>query len=666
MDNQASESYRSLKQGRIDKITKALKELPYTEKELDKAILPCVAQWLYDNYVNIESTCLIISTVTNINRIQEQIENIYQGIINLPARSRLQDFLTKDEYQIIEEVIEPRKTEGVFRGEINEETNIKVNFKTKRIYQEKVIKTKKGTDTKDTPVIEAVPHELIVYDSPLLDQPRTFKIIWTSNVTSRNFVTAGESTGATIQEIEQYLINAGFSHSPRLVSQALSCTINTMITKNLATIKTDIDNPGFYYNPENDKITPVKRPCTVPTLKELSDAANVLHDLSVFYEDNLETLSTVIKWCMMAEFSYAMKQAGKWMPWMYLKGSAGSGKTTMGKVGLYLYSVPNTDNNIGGSSFDTVARLGAKISRSCDPILVNEPAAVFNRQSTNEMVKVSVESTTGRSKYKGSYFGGIPAFSAVLFTANQYLPEDDALIRRLYVLSFSYNQRKTEFQKKEFENKFHINTPTISVLRNLKFLGQFAASEIVGDSSLLLDDWKLTADKIISDFYDELGREVPEWLTKWAESESLDDLDDTQREDIRNFFVSEFNNANRNLIKVDEWGNKTTTTLDIEEASESMDFEEVNWSIVNNRKLTWAIPHTSRNGTKYVCLTQGLRKAIGEKLTFCSDLKSLGELLGWEYKNVKFKGGKQMKVIKVPFDEFMEFLYPNIELEDNV
>ena len=668
MSNQASEkeSYRSLSEKRINGIINALKDFGYTEKELDMDILPYVAQWLYDNYVNMESTCLIISTVTNINRIKDTIDNIYGGIITLPARSRLQDFLTKEEYNTIEEVIEPRKMEGVLRGEINDDTNIKVNFKTKRIYQEKIIKTKKGRDTKDTPVIEAVPRELIVYDSPLLDQPRTFKIIWTSNVTSRNFVTAGESTGATIQEIEQYLINAGFSHSPRLVSGALSCTINTMIQNKLATIKADIDNPGFYYNPDNDRITPVKRKCTVPTLKELTDAHNVLSDLANFYQDNLETLSTVIKWCLMAEFSYAMKQAGKWMPWLYLKGSAGSGKTTMGKIGLYLYSIPTPDNNIGGSSFDTVARLGAKISKSCDPILVNEPAAVFTRQSTNEMVKVAVESTTGRSKYKGSYFGGIPAFSAVLFTANQYLPEDDALIRRLYVLSFSYNQRKNEFQKKEFENKFHINTPTISVLRNLKFLGQFAASEIVADSSLLLDDWKPTADKIINKFYATIGSEVPEWLTFWAESESLDDLDDTQREDIRNFFVQEFNNANRNMYKVDEYGHRTTTTLDMPEASESMDFEDVNWSIVNNRKLTWAIPHTSRNGTKYVCLTQGLRKAIGEKLTFCSDLKSLGELLGWEYKNVKFKGGKQMKVIKVPFDEFMDFLYPNIELEDMV
>lgn len=94
-DKASNESYRGLSDKRIKLITDTLKELSYTEKELDKSILPYIAQWLYDNYVNIESTCLIISTVTNINRVEEQIQNIYQGFITLPARSKLQDFLTK-------------------------------------------------------------------------------------------------------------------------------------------------------------------------------------------------------------------------------------------------------------------------------------------------------------------------------------------------------------------------------------------------------------------------------------------------------------------------------------------------------------------------------------------------------------------------------------------
>ena len=128
--------------------------------------------------------------------------------------------------------------------------------------------------------------------------------------------------------------------------------------------------------------------------------------------------------------------------------------------------------------------------------------------------------------------------------------------------------------------------------------------------------------------------------------------------------MNEFNQARKKINTYDTSGNKTSATLDIDEATTSGDFTDVNWNIVNNRMLTWAIPFTSRNGTKYICLTQGLRKTIGENLSFCSDLKSIGELLGWPYQSVRFgKGSKVMKVLKVNFDEFMDFLYPNVDLE---
>ena len=440
--------------------------------------------------------------------------------------------------------------------------------------------------------------------------------------------------------------------------------INSLIKEKFAEIKQDIDNPGVYYNADNDKITVVKLDFTELTSKEALKAHKTLIELSEFFKDNLSVLATVFKWGLMSMFSYAMKQAGKWMPWMYLKGSAGSGKTTIAKLNLYIWGIPTHENNIGGSSFDTVARLGAKVSQDCGPRIVNEPAAVFNRNSTKEMVKVCVESTTARSKYKGSYFGGIPAFSPVLFTANQYLPEDGALLRRLYVLSFSYSQRKTEAQKKDFENKFHMDTPSISPLVNLQYFGRFAIREIIKEPSRLLDDWKQTSDFIIESFYSSLGVEVPTWLLDWAESENLDDFDTNQREDIRNFFVSQFNNARKKVsIKNENGYNAEPTLVDDDDASTYEDFEDVNWEIINNRMLTWALPRISRAENKHVCLTQSLRTALSEHINFCNDLKSISELIGWDYIQVKLNG-KNQRVIDVKFDEFMEFLYPNIEFDD--
>lgn len=667
MSNNASmdEEYRNLSDKRIELIINTLNDLQYTEKQFDSDILPYISQWLYDNYVAKESTCVIISSISNINRLQETIDDIYEGISGLPAKTHLHSFLTKDEYTKVEDVIEPRKNEGTLKGRIDDDVDIIINFKKKQILRSQSYMTAKGdSKAKITPIVEAVPDKLIVYDSPLLEQPRSFKIIWTSKVTNRNFITSGETMGATIPEISRYLIDAGYSHNPRLVEGALSCVINTLIINKLAVIKTDIDNPGFYYDPTNDKITAIKKEVRVPSLEQMAKCALWLDKLSMAYTGYTATLATVLKWCLMSEFSYAMKQAGDYMPWLYLKGTSKAGKTTLARIGLFIHGEPSTENDVGGTSIDTVARLGVKVSKSCDPLVVNEPASVFNRKSTKEMIKLCVESTLARSKYTGASYGGIPAFAPILFTANMYVPEDDAIINRLHVISFSYSQRKSNYEKKEFEHKFRVKSPHISPLRNLKFLGQFAATEVMGNPGVLLDDWKKTADNIISAFYEHIGTDVPEWLLKWEESESIGDLDDSQREDIRNFFVSEFNNARKKINVYDSYGNRSTSTLDVEEATTSEDFTDVNWGIVNNRMLTWAIPFTSRNGTKYVCLTQGLRKALGNYLSYCDDLKGIGELLGWNVKSVRVGDNKSvMKVIKVDFKEFMGFLYPNVNLE---
>ena len=649
-ENKASaETYRSLPNDRVSEITNFLKELHYSEEQKSKDIMPYIAQ------------CVI-----NIIPIENKIQSIYDGVMApLPVKSHLQKILTNKEFNELKTIIEPRKYVDIIEGEIDDNTKIITNFKFKQVLQEKISYKRNGDeDSKFTPVIEAVPHELIIYDPLLLDQPRSFKIKWTSHVSEKMFTTNGDGgMGATVNEISNYLIDAGFSHNPRLVNGAVSCMINSMIENNLAIIKQDIDNPGVYYNVENDKITVIKKNLRIPTKEEMARAAKSLYELSRHYKEHESTLATVLKWCLMSEFSYAMKQAGNNMEWLYLKGTSQSGKTTLARIGLFIHGVPDTDvNDIGGSSVDTVARLGAVVSKSCDPVIVNEPASVFNRKSTKEMIKLCVQSTTARSKYTGSHYGGIPAFAPILFTANMYLPEDDAIINRMHIITFSYNQRKTDYEKKEFENKFHVKSPHLSHLRNLAFLGEYAIQHIVKEPGLLLDNWRETADRIVSDFYNTLGADVPEWLMSWEESESIGDLDDTQREDIRNFFVSEFNNARKKINVYDSYGDRSITTLDVEEATTSEDFTDINWNIVNNRMLTWAIPFTSRNGTKYICLTQGLRKSLGDKLDFCSDLKSIGELLGWSYKNTRFGKSNQMKVIKIKFDEFMEFLYPNISL----
>lgn len=664
---QIDETYRNLSDKRINKIKDFLKNLDYTESEKKDNILPYVAQWLYNNYVTMESTCLIISEIINIEPIQQNIDDIYDEVIPpLPCKSHLQKYLSQDEYFELEKLLEPRDKSGTIRGEIDDYTNIITNFETKQVLQEKIFYNRKGEpNSKFTPVIEAVPSELIIYDAFILDQPRTFKIKWDSKVSKKKFTTAGESSGATIKEISSYLVDAGFSHNPKLIEGAVSCMINSLIEAKFAEIKTDIDNPGFYYDFDKDKINVVKTNITPPTRKELIEAVALLDSLKHFFKENSDTLATVFKWGCMSKFGYATKQMGKWLPWMYLKGSAGSGKTTVGQIPLFIWGIADKDNNVGGSSVDTQARLGVKISTSCDPLIINEPAPVFGKKSVSDMIKFSIESTTARSKYVNGRYKNYPAFSSCLFTANMYLPEDDALLRRFYVLSFTYSLRKSESEKKRFEDEFHISTPQISPLQCLEAIGRYVAGEIVSNPAVLLDDWKQTIDNILKGMFESIGLNMPEWLCEWATSESLEDFDNNQREALRSFFNRAFNNARKGIRIIDEYGNKRET-LDIDGVSDGSDFEEINWNIINNRSLDWAVPHISRAGNRYICLTQTLRTAISKELEFCDDLKSIGQLLGWKNTPVRLsKGAKPTRVLKVPFGEFIDFIYPNINWDDD-
>lgn len=651
----SNEGYVNLSDERINSIVSVLNELDYFDTDFENRICPHVAQWLYDKGVTIESTCLIISEIINISALEKKIQEIYEGIIPPFAKSELKKFLTDEEYHKLEKVIDNQTNiNPVYRGEIDDSTYLIINYKTKQVIQGKK-SNKKDTMDKLTPIIEAVPKRLIVYDSAITDQPRNFKVTWTSPYSERDFTVTGEGIGADIGEIASYILKSGYSHNPKLVEGALSCMINTLIDKGVAEIRTDIDNLGVYFNQENESVVVVKLDFSKPSNEEMLKAIELLEKVSTFFLGNEEVFASVFKWGLMSVFSYAMKQVGNKLPWLYLKGTSQSGKTTLAKISLYIYGVPSSENNIGGASFNTEFRIGNKLSQDCTTRVVNEPASVFNRDASKELVKVSVESITAR-KIQGKVY---PAFSPVIFTANQYLPNDDALLNRFFVLGFTYNQRKTDEQKQAFKEAFHIDTPSMSNLTLLSIFGRFAINEIVSDPSRLFDDWQKTANFIVNKFYATVGVPCPKWLDGWADNESVDDFDISQREAIRNFFVDKFNIARSKVDIRNEYGRKESTTLEINQASTSDDFSDLNWEIVNNRMITWAIPHTTRWNERNICLTQGLREDLNKSLEYSNDLKSLGELLGWDYKNVKING-TQMRVLKVKFDDFMSFLYPTV------
>lgn len=643
----------------LEKIISKLHSLKYSSSDLIDYICLPLAQWLQQEGYSIENTCYVISAIVNITRIQDKINKIYDP--NSPPlypKSDLVNFLSQEEYESLEKIICPPKFEGNFNYYINSDTEIKVDFiNCKIIYVKKLYNRKGEGEYRETPVIEAVPYSLTVYDSDFVELPRSFKIVWKSKHSNRLFTTAGEGIGANIKDIEKSLVSTGYSHNQKLMSDVLSATINGMIDKNLAEVKDTIDNKGVYYNPVEDKVLVVKLNTTEPSKEEILKGIDILEQVYEVYSKESTTFATIMKWSLVSIFSYAIKQTGKWVPWLYLVGAAGAGKTTLANIGRYFYDTPSEFTNIGGGSFNSDYRIGKAISEDCIFRVVNEPKATFKNDLTVETVKNSVELKVCR-KVQGKVY---PAFSPVIFTANNFVPEMDSLYRRLFIIDFEYNQRKSKAKKKEFEEKFNVFSPSISPLKSLNVFGQFAIREIIKDSSLLFEDWQVLADTLFEKIYSSVDMKMPFWLKEWSKDKDLDDLDNTQIENIRAILVNELYNARKKLILRGDYGTIEEFKLDGDEkSSSSKEFESLYWDLINERVFNWCVPHKPKGKIKSVFLNQGFKNLIKTNIEEIGTLKSIGQILHWRYAKVNF-GKTQSRGLLVPFDEFLEFVYPSVD-----
>lgn len=648
---------------RIENIINLLHSFSYSSDEfLDNMALP-LAQWLQQEGFSIENTGYILSSINNISSIQDKIDEVFDpDFPPLYTKSNLINFLDKKEFEGLEKAICPPKIARSVTTFMDTDTKLKVDFINYNVSIYREYKNKKGEEiVKVTPVIDAVPKRLTVYDSEFVKElPRSFRVTWQSKHSNRLFTSSGDGTGATIQDIEKSIISAGYSRNKRLLGDVISAMINCMIDEGLAEMKDTVDNKGIYYNIKSDNLLIVKLNTSKPTDEEILQGISILDELHTAFSKESVTFATVMKWSLVSIFSYAIKQTGNWLPWLYLVGAGQSGKTTLANIGTYFYGEPTQKTNIGGGSFNSEYRIGNVISQDCLPRVVNEPASTFRNESTTEIVKNSVELEICR-EIQGKIY---PAFSPVIFTANNFIPEMDSLYRRLFIIDFEYNQRKSNTSKKAFEKKFNVQSPAISCLKALQVFGRIAIREVMSDTSLLFDDWQVLADKLFKRVYESVDMEVPDWLLEWSKDKDLDDLDNTQIENIRAILVDELYNARKRVTLRGDYGQVEEFKLDGDEvSSNSKEFETLYWDLINERVFNWCLPHKPRGKPKSVFLNQGFKKLLNNHLEEVGTLKSIGQLLHWEYKKVNFND-TQSRGLLVPFEEFMRFIYPSVDNDE--
>jgi hypothetical protein len=404
-----------------------------------------------------------------------------------------------------------------------------------------------------------------------------------------------------------------------------------------ATVKTELETPGFYYL--DGKLVAVGYKVEEPSKGELRKALELLNELATWYEPVIEKFSTVIKWGARAPFAYAYKQLGKWIKWLYLFGASNTGKTTMAEIAtIHVWGLELGKHEKTGASIDTPYRLGAVLSQGTLPVVVNEPGPALSKEEIVEMVKNAVEKPIVRGRQHRGTYVDIPALAALAFTSNKYFPKDEAFLRRHIVLKFTHGEKIPKEKVEEFEAKVK---PRLGELRAIgAFIASYALKNGLGESP---EDFSINA---LREAYREAGLEPPSWLELESGLETEEEFYEDVRESIRSFLVERINEEYRGFVGrvVLEMGDRAVS-LDRTDLS----LEERAKLVLEKRLVPWLM---LRDGTVYATteMARELRERIGD-----TTLKDVAELLGWHYEKKKFKD-RALWVAYTSIEDFLAFL----------
>jgi len=479
-------------------------------------------------------------------------------------------------------------------------------------------------------VVLGVPEKVELIINPFTKM-REFRVKWVTNHNAPPI----EIDRAGVDDIIDILRNNGLIVSNRLARDAIPAILYAIIEKGLGEVKEEYDRDGFYINERGE---PVVVGYSVEDVREdeLREALLFLNELAtVWYSHIRPKFVTVLKWFLIAPFIFVVKLQKRWVPWLYLYGVSKGGKSTLGEIGLSIWALGLKTGHIKtGSTIDTPARIGEVLSSSTFPILINEPAGALSKDDVVEIIKASVESTVCRGKFKRGVYRIIPALAPLCFTSNKFLPRDDALLRRMVVITFSYAERISEEKAVEFEKKVK---PQFSKLRAIgKFVAKFFLSKPEYFVKRLTENWSEFAEELLRMMYLHCGLPVPDWVSELhrEEEEPYEDY----KEIVRSVFVDVINKAFYRAT------GRTDASLR----------ERVEY-VLCNHLIPWLI---LKNGN--VVITPAIRREHRDLIEPLGGLKGLAELLGWNYGVVKLKG-KSCRAVMVQLEEFIDFLTPEGE-----
>jgi len=483
-------------------------------------------------------------------------------------------------------------------------------------------------------VFIGAPTSVVVYYNPVGGVTK-YQVTWEVDVRPRPLVIGP----APLEEVLDRLKAEGLVVASRLSGDVLAAIIHAYQVRGRAEVKTEIESPGFYI--VDGKLQAVRVEVREPSPEELREALLLLNELaSRWFSHVLDRFATVIKWGAIAPFIYAYKQRERWARWLYLYGSSKTGKTTLAEIVLHMWGLEPGKHHKTGANIDTPARLGHVLSQSTFPVVVREPGGALSREDIVEMIKASVEGLVARGKFHRGAYTDIPALAPLIFTSNRYLPRDDALLRRLKVLRFTYGERIPEERAREFESKVKPE------LRRLKAIGDYIASYILKNG--LGEDLEKQGVEALEAAYRSVGLEPPAWLRLEAEVD-FEEIYEDMRELVREFLIKRVNEEYNRFVGrvVVEKPEGYPDVVSRQEVDLKMRVE-----IVLDKQL---IPWLIRRGDE-VLITTGILRELERLIGDIGGLKSLAELLGWEYVSKKKLGKSVVSVVRTSVEDLLNFL----------
>ena len=163
-------------------------------------------------------------------------------------------------------------------------------------------------------IIDAIPKNVIIYDSPVGDKNRKLEIQFESRSTKHSFTTGPGTINSIIDELQ----NRNMLIKKSAALDALTAIVGAFERDGKAIINDNVTTPGYYL--VDGKLAAYEVTQSIaswPEQSEVVQCVDILDELAKRYK-NKDIFPTAIKWAIVAPFSYALKGVdnNNWIPWL--------------------------------------------------------------------------------------------------------------------------------------------------------------------------------------------------------------------------------------------------------------------------------------------------------------------------------------------------------------